>query len=146
LIKNKNMDNDIRPPDSVVRERLQEDIRSQYEKDLELALSQSMDDMHIYEQQMKDFEQAAMQQFEERKMQREKDVKPILALLERLARFDEKSRELLNILDPILVSYQNCVIDNYVFDEITYNYIVHFLKLVRLTEEQKRFLESIILC
>ncbi len=137
---------EVRPPDVVVRERLQEDTRSQFEKDLEFALSESMEDMQMYEEQMMKFEQDAMRQFEEKKEKREKEVQPIIFLLLRLAQVDNKSRQLLNILEPILVSYQNCAIDNYMFDQITYNYIVTSFKLIRLTEDQKNFLGSIILC
>lgn len=133
---------EVRNPDPVRREVLQEDTRPQWEKDLEEAMYLSLEDIDNKNKEQELFEQECMAEFIEKKEEREKNSTSVLSSLERLSKLDSKTKVLYDILEPILFSYKEGVIDSCSLDEETYNYIFASLRAVRLKQSDREFLQA----
>lgn len=131
-----------RNPDPVRREVLQEDLRPQWEKDLDEAIYQSMEefDSKIKEQDL--YEKECLSHFNQLKEEREKNADSIITSLERLAKLDSKTKDLYEILEPILFSYKEGVISHCELDENTFNSIFASLRSIRLKQSDREFLQS----
>jgi hypothetical protein len=144
---NDNNDENIRLPDEVKRETLIYDnnnnYNNNYDKELEDALYQSI---QLYEneiQKNEEFEQKIINQHSEEIKNRREILKPILFELNRIKNYDNKICKILEIIDPILDLYCGLVIEKYVMDNKTYDYIFNGLKKIRIDID---FLKSIIVC
>jgi hypothetical protein len=144
---NDNNDENIRLPDEVKRETLIYDnnnnYNNNYDKELEDALYQSI---QLYEneiQKNEEFEQKIINQHSEQIKNRREILKPILFELNRIKNYDNKICKILEIIDPILDLYCGLVIEKYVMDNKTYDYIFNGLKKIRIDID---FLKSIIVC
>jgi len=140
-------DETIRLPDEVKRETLLYDnnnnYNNNYDKELEDALYQSI---QLYEneiQKNEEFEQKIINQHSEQIKNRREILKPILFELNRIKNYDNKICKILEIIDPILDLYCGLVIEKYVMDNKTYDYIFNGLKKIRIDID---FLKSIIVC
>ena len=138
-----NNNNDVRLPDEVKSERLIFNYDNNYDKELEEALYQSIqlyeNETHKYEE----LEQKIIIQHSEEIQKRRDILKPILFELNRIKNYDNKICKILEIIEPILYSYCEFVIEKYVMDDIKYNYVFNGLKKIRINID---FLKSIIKC
>jgi hypothetical protein len=133
------MDNDdnIRPPDKVKRERL---IETNPWEEEEFEEEEFEEDIL---QNMLDYEKEIQKFFIEEKNRRKENFNVLLLKMKRLANYDKEVEEIYNIIDPIIESYCEQVIQYYEVDKITYERIFSVLSSIRIDTE---VLKQIILC
>ena len=133
---------DIRPPDQPKSERLLQDNRSDFDKQLDEALYQSIQ-LYQAEVQKHDLEQKFIQQQREEIEKRKNLVRPILFELNRIKKYDPKINNIFEMIEPILDSYCSLAFEDCSLDKQTYNTIFNGLRKIRINME---FLMSIIKC
>ena len=134
---------DIRPPDQSKRETLLQDNRSDFDKQLDEALYQSLQLYQDEVQKHEDLEQKFIQQQRQEIEKRKNLVRPILFELNRIRKYDVKIDEVFVMIDTILDSYCGLEFEECHLDEKTYNTIFNGLTKIRINIE---FLMSIIKC
>jgi hypothetical protein len=137
-------EDDIRPPDKVRRERLLDDPRPQDEQDMDEAIYQSIQDLEAINAEQKMLEQQLHESFMLKQQEREKEIKPILNTLIRLAPLDTKTAELLELLSPILYSYSEGLINFFCCSEEVYNTVFNNIRKIRLRPEDHEVLHRVI--
>ena len=134
---------DIRPPDEPKRETLLQDNRSDFDKQLDEALYQSLQLYQSEVQKYEDLEKKIIQQQKQEIEKRKNLVRPILFELNRIKKFDPKINNIFEIIEPILDSYCGLEFEECQLDNQTYNTIFNGLTKTRINME---FLMSIIKC
>ena len=134
---------DIRPPDEPKRETLLQDNRSDFDKQLDEALYQSLQLYQDEVQKHEDLEQKFIQQQRQEIEKRKNLVRPILFELNRIRKYDLKIDEVFVMIDSILDSYCGLEFEECQLDKQTYNTIFNGLTKIRINME---FLLSIIKC
>lgn len=141
---NFNEDN-IRPPDETVRERLLEDTRSDFEKQLDEAMYLSIQEItqqrHINEQ----YEDQLLKDYAKETDRRNELFKDFLFNLNKIRKFDKEIQEVHDIIDPIIDAYCGQYIQSYELDEETYDKIFNTLKKIRINQQTLYTLKIIIL-
>jgi hypothetical protein len=136
---------EVREADPVTREALQEAPRKdQWEIDMEEAMDRSLDDLEKQQAEQEEFERQCLASFKEEQERREKQVTPILQSLQRLATLDPKTKSLYEMLEPILFSYKEGLLNTVSLDEETLALIFLSLKSIRLREEDRLFLNMLL--
>jgi hypothetical protein len=136
-------EDDIRPPDKPKRETLLKDNRSNFDKQLDEALKQSLQLYQNEVQKYEDFEKKIIEQQNQEVKKRKELVKPILFELNRIRKYDTKMNEVFEILEPIFDSYCGLIIEECVLDNETYHTIFNGLTKTRINMD---VLMSIIKC
>jgi len=123
-----NIEEYIRPPDKVKKERLiwQEE---EFEEDIL--------------QNMVDYEKEIQKYFVEEKMRRKEIFNVLLFKMKKISNYDKEVEEIYNIIEPIIESYCEQVIQYYEVDKVTYERIFNIVSSIRIDKEP---LEKIILC
>jgi hypothetical protein len=123
-----NIEEYIRPPDKVKKERLiwQEE---EFEEDIL--------------QNMVDYEKEIQKYFVEEKMRRKEIFNVLLFKIKKISNYDKEVEEIYNIIEPIIESYCEQVIQYYEVDKVTYERIFNIVSSIRVDKEP---LEKIILC
>lgn len=134
---------DIRPPDEPKRETLLQDNRSDFDKQLDEALYESLQLYQAEVQKHEDLEKKFIQQQCEEIEKRKNLVRPILFELNRIRNYDQKLNNIYEIIEPILDSYCGLEFEECQLDKQTYNTIFNGLTKIRINME---FLMSIIKC
>jgi hypothetical protein len=136
---------EVREADPVRREALLEaPLRAQWEIDMEEAMEKSMEDLEKQQAEQEEFEKQCMASFREEQERREKQVAPILQSLQRLATLDSKTKSLYEMLEPILFSYKEGLLNTVSLDNETLALIFLSLKSIRLREEDRLFLNVLL--
>lgn len=130
----------IRPPDISRRETLLQDTKSDFDKQLEEALYQSL---QLYQNEVKKNEEYEQSINQEEIEHRKKFVHPILFELNRIRKYDSKINDIYEIIHPILELYCNLEYEKYTIDKQTYNTIINGLSRTRINID---VLLSIIQC
>ena len=136
-------EDDIRSPDIVKKEQLLHDNRSDFDKQIDEALYQSI---KLYETEIQKYEELEKQIIQEQnqEIKKRKDlVKPILFELNRIRKYDIKMNEIYEIIEPIIDSYCGLIIEECVLDNETYHTIFNGLTKTRINMD---VLMSIIKC
>jgi hypothetical protein len=132
--ENEHNDEEIRPPDDIIRERLIDynySYNNDYDYDnieLEMAINES-----IKEQQ--EYEKKRLEMLEKTRL-RVQTFKDVLFKIKKISMIDNKILKLYNIIEPIINSYCECKLDIYECDKDTYDTIFGTLKTIRLTESE----------
>jgi len=134
---------DIRPPDQPKSEQLLQDNRSDFDKQLDEALYESLQLYQDEVQKHEELEQKFIQQQREEIEKRKNLVRPILFELNRIRKYDLKIDEVFIMIDSILESYCGLEFEDCQLDKQTYNTIFNGLRKIRINME---FLMSIIKC
>jgi hypothetical protein len=134
----------VREADPVISEALLEDTRTQWEIDVEEAICRSMEDIESQNTEQDLYEKELLSHFNQQKQERAAKVDPVLAVLERLARVDSKTKYLLDFMEPILFSFKEGAIDHWFLDKETYLSIFQSLKSIRFRDEERKFLQEFI--
>jgi len=134
---------DIRPPDQPKSEQLLQDNRSDFDKQLDEALYESLQLYQDEVQKHEELEQKFIQQQREEIEKRKNLVRPILFELNRIRKYDLKIDEVFIMIDSILESYCGLEFEECQLDKQTYNTIFNGLTKIRINME---FLTSIIKC
>jgi hypothetical protein len=123
-----NIEEYIRPPDKVKKERLiwQEE---EFEEDIL--------------QNMVDYEKEIQKYFVEEKMRRKEIFNVLLFKMKKISNYDKEVEEIYNIIEPIIESYCEQVIQYFEVDKVTYERIFNIVSSIRVDKEP---LKKIILC
>jgi adenosine deaminase len=137
-------DNEVREPDEVYAEQLQEDTRSDYEKEMDEAIQLSLQELHQQQQMYALYEKQLMEEYAKETERRANIFKDLLFQLNRTAAFDKSTAELLNILTPIIEAYCSQTIEVFELDQTTYQKVFGALKKIRNTSTVAEVLQAII--
>lgn len=88
-------------------------------------------------------EEERVKQLVEKSNQRKNGTKNIMMILKRLSLLDVNVDVVNKIIEPILNDYNECVIDNYMFDKEIHSKIFTLLNSIRFKEIEKKLLETI---
>lgn len=137
--------NDIRPADGSKRELLQQDTRTEYEKQIEEAINLSS--MEYREKEIKNerFEEEIIANHYKVYNERKDQFSVFLFDLGKLIRFDKETKEIYEIIEPIIDSYCNQYIDKCELDEITYDRIFNALKGIRTNKKNIDHLANLLI-
>ena len=138
-------DDNIRPPDEVVKETLLEDTRSDFEKQLDEAMYLSMQEMKQQREINRQYEEQLLKEYADETKRRINLFKNFMSNLTRLSGFDKEVREIYNILDPIIESYCGQYIETCELDVESYDKIFDTLKKIRNDQQAFDTLKTIIL-
>lgn len=141
--ENEDYESNLRTPDKIKREKLME--YNDIDDELNNAISESINEYNNYIKKICNDEKQLMEDIENDKKKRREICDPILFELKKLSRFDNKIKEVYDILEPILDSYMSQYIEKYEFDKETTNYIFNTLSKLRIKRENIEILKTIIL-
>ena len=138
-------DDDIRNADEARSELLQQDTRTEYEKQIEEAINLSS--MEYREKEIKNemFEEEIIANYYKISNERRDLFREFLFDLGKLIRFDKETKEIYEIIEPIIESYCNQIIDNWELDEITYDRIFKALKSIRTNKKNIERLANLLI-
>jgi len=138
-------EDNIRPPDRVRTERLVEDTRSEFDKQLDKALYLSLQQIKAEQELYEQYEKNIFEQHIAVTNQRKEQFTKFLFDLNKLIRFDNEVREIYEILEPIIESYCDQYFDSCKIDEITFNKIFNIIKKIRTDSNAVEILKTIII-
>lgn len=138
-------DDDIRNADEARSELLQQDTRTEYDKQIEEAINLSS--MEYREKEIKNerFEEEIIANYYKVSNERRDLFREFLFDLGKLIRFDKETKEIYEIIEPIIESYCNQIIDNWELDEITYDRIFKALKSIRTNKKNIERLANLLI-
>jgi hypothetical protein len=139
------MEDNIRPADEVIRERLIEDTRSEFEKEMDNALDESMKELEEQQNIQDNYEKNLISDFINESMKRREIFEKLLFDLNKLIRYDKEVKEIYDVIEPIIDSYCNQYIEYVSFDEITHEKIFNILHKTRIDKVALNLLKNIIL-
>jgi hypothetical protein len=142
---NDQFEENIRPPDEVRRERLVEDNRDQFQKDLAQALLLSMEEMKKQQETYIDYEKKIMEDFIGETNNRKQIFCNFIINLNKLIRFDKEVKEIYEIIEPIIDAYCGQAFETCSLDIETYNKIFNLLKKIRTDQNAVDRLKNIII-
>lgn len=140
-----NKDDNIRAPDSTKVERLMEDTRSEYEKQIDEALYLSIQDFKQQEQIYKQFEDNILNEHNKIYNERKEQFMEFLFNLNKLIKLDKEIKEIYEIIEPIIDAYCAQYIKEYELDTITYNKIFKIIGNVRTSKNAIELLKKILI-
>ena len=125
----------IRPADGVKSELLHQDTRIEYEKELEEAINLSSMEYREKEIKNEKFEEEIIANYYKVSNERRDIFREFLFDLGKLIRFDKETKEIYEIIQPIIESYCDQFIEICELDEITYDRIFNALKSIRTNKK-----------
>ena len=138
-------DDDIRNADKTKTEILQEDTRSEYDKQIEEAINLSSMEYRENEIINNRFEEEIIANYYKISNDRKEQFREFLFDLGKLIRFDKETKEIYEIIEPIIDSYCNQFIDKCELDEITYDRIFKALKSIRTNKKNIERLANLLI-
>ena len=134
----------IRSPDEVKVERLLQDNRSEFDKQIDEAMYLSIQDFRDQEELYKNYEAEILKESLCISIERRGQFKGLLFDLSKLIRYDEDIKEIYNIIEPIIDSYCGQVITHYEFDNLTYDRIFKVIGNIRTHKENIDILKQLL--
>jgi len=138
-------EDNIRPPEQVVRETLLEDTRSDFEKQIDEAMYLSIQEIEHQREINRQYEEQLLKNFADETKRRIDLFKNFMTNMTKLSKFDREVREIYNILDPIIESYCDQYLNTCELDKGTYDKIFDTLKKIRNDQQALDTLKIIIL-
>ena len=135
---------EIRPPDEVIRERLVEDTRCEFQKQMDEALSLSMQDAINQEKIHQEYEEKLLIDHVKETNERREKFDKLLMDINKLIKFDRIIKEVYEIIEPIIYNYCQKYIETWETDEETYNTIFKTLSTLRTDKQAIELLKTII--
>ena len=135
---------EIRPPDEVIRERLVEDTRCEFQKQMDEALSLSMQDAINQEKIHQEYEDKILYEHVKESNERREKFDKLLMDINKLIKFDRIIKEVYEIIEPIIDNYCQKYIETWETDEETYNTIFKTLSTLRTDKKAIELLKTII--
>ena len=135
---------DIRPPDEVIRGQLIEDNKSNDDKEIEEAIHLSLQELNKEKISQIKYEEEIMNNYTNEVNRRKEIFKDFLFHLNKISKFDKEISTIYDIIEPIIESYCNQMIDKCELDKITYDKIFNTLKNIRNTKLVIEVLRTII--
>ena len=143
---NTNFNENIRIPDEVKKERLCQDNRSNFEKEMEEmeeAIKCSLQEHEEIAKNYEDFEDKLINEYLLETNKRRDTFKSILFDLSKLIKYEQNIKEIYEIIEPIIDAYCSQYIQNYEIDEITYNRIFKVIGTIRTDKKNIELLKTI---
>ena len=140
-----NKEDNIRAPDKTKVERLMEDSRSEYEKQIDEALYLSIQDFKQQEQIYKKYEDEILNEHIKISNERKEQFRGFLFDLNKLIRLDKEVKEIYEIIEPIIDAYCAQYIKEYELDSLTYNKIFKIIGNVRTNKNAIELLKKILI-
>lgn len=151
------MDNEeIRPPDEVKRERLiqydsdEDKYPYEYEKfnenddEIQKAISISLQEHEILQQKHIDYENKWYQEYYEMTKDRFNKFDKLLNDLLRVSKYDKSTKEIYEIVEPIVYNFCKGYISYYEFDNETHKKIFDCIESIRTDKNAILFLREIL--
>jgi hypothetical protein len=138
-------DDNIRAPDEVKYERLVEDNRTDFEKQMDEALYTSMEDFKKQQEIYDNYEEELKKEYLNEVIKRREKFKLFILDLNKLIKFDKEIKEIYNIIEPIIDNYCTQYIEICKIDIITYDKIFETLNKTRANKQGLEFLKTIII-
>ena len=138
-------DEEIRSPDEVKRERLIQDNRCEFQKQMDEALYLSLQEIKQQEEISQNYEEEIIKNFYNELQKRKDSFSNLLMDLNRLIKFDKDIKEIYEIIEPIIDSYCNQYIEVVELDLITYENIFKVIGTVRTDKKNIELLKTILL-
>lgn len=135
---------EIRPPDEVIRERLVEDTRCEFQKQMDEALSLSMQDAINQEKINQEYEDKILYEHVKETNERREKFNKLLMDINKLIKFDRIIKDVYEIIEPIIDNYCQKYIETWETDEETYNTIFKTLSTLRTDKQAIELLKTII--
>ena len=137
-------DEQIRPPDEVISERLVEDTRCDFQKQMDEALRLSMQEVINQEKMNQAYEDEIVNNYLKETTERREKFGKLLMDISKLIKFDTKIKEVFEIIDPIIFTYCEQHIEIWETDEETYEKIFKNLSTIRTDKTAIEILKTII--
>jgi hypothetical protein len=138
-------DEDIRPPDEVKREQLIEDTRSEFQKQMDEALSLSLQEAKQQQEISLQYEEEIIKNYHFELNKRKEAFKQLLFDLNKLIKFDKDIKEIYEIIEPIIESYCSQYIEYTALDSITYDKIFKVIGAIRTNKNNIELLKTILI-
>lgn len=138
-------DDNIRPPDEIIREQLLEDNRSDFEKEIDEAAYLSKKEFEEIINRENEYEKHIIQDYIELVNIVKDKFNPLLNDLKRLSKLDDELGEIYDIIEPIIDSYCSQMIKFVEFDDTTYNRIFRVLGTIRTDKKCIEELKNVII-
>lgn len=139
------IEDNIRPPDEVRSERLLEDTRSDFEKEIDEAIYLSYQDTKNQDEIYRKYEEQILQEYNNEVNRRKEIFTKFIFDLNRLIKIDKDVKEIYDIIEPIIDSYCLQYFQECELDEITYEKIFKLLSKIRTDKSAVEILKTIII-
>jgi hypothetical protein len=140
---NTNFNENIRRPDEFKKEKLCQDNRSNFEKEMEEMEEAIKCSLQEHEEISKNYEDKLINEYLLETNKRKDNFKSILFDLSKLIKYDQNIKEIYEIIEPIIDAYCSQYIKNYEIDEITYNRIFKVIGTIRTDKKNIELLKTI---
>ena len=140
-----NDDNNIRAPDIVKVDRLMEDTRSEYEKQMDEAIYLSIQEFKKQDEDNQKYEDDLINEHIKTVNERNDLFRVLLFDLNKLIRLDKDMKEIYEIIEPIIDSYCRQCINQCEIDALTYDRIFKVIGNVRTNKNAIELLKKIII-
>jgi len=140
--------NDIentRGPDKVIKERLLDDDRSEFEKQTDEALYLSLQELKEQEEINSIYEDEIINTYTNETRNRKELFRELLFDLNKLTKFDKDIKEIYEIIEPIIDTYCGQFINFCELDEETYDNIFKIVGTVRTNKKNIEALKTILI-
>jgi len=140
--------NDIentRAPDKVIKERLLDDDRSEFEKQTDEALYLSLQELKEQEEINSIYEDDIINTYTNETRKRKELFRELLFDLNKLTKFDKDIKEIYEIIEPIIDTYCGQFINFCELDEETYDNIFKIVGTVRTNKKNIEALKTILI-
>ena len=144
-VKEYNFDNEVRPPDLVINERLIEYNMNNHDKQLYEALYLSMKELDNQEKMNEIYEKEIINNFIIETVKRREKFQQFMLKINKLIKFDKDIKEIYEIIEPIIYAYCEQQISTFELDKVTHNKIFKTLSSIRIQTETIILLKTIIL-
>jgi hypothetical protein len=141
-------ENDIRPPDNVIREQLIPSVKNIYDEEieeLEKALQISIQENLAQQELYNSYEKFVMEEYEMEKKARIDKFKDLLFDLNKLSKYDKEIKNIFEIIEPIIDSYCNQIFEFQQLDKNLYENIFLSLSKIRTNKKNIENLKSILI-
>jgi hypothetical protein len=140
-----NDDNNIRAPDSVKVDRLMEDTRSEYDKQIDQAMYLSIQEFKKLEEINEKYEEEIINEHIKLINERKEIFRGFLFDLNKLIRHDKDIKEIYEIIEPIIDSYCVNYINQFEIDTLTHDRIFKIIGNIRTDKNAMELLKKIII-
>ena len=136
---------EIRPPDEVKRERLIDDNRCEFQKQMDEALYLSLQEIKQQEEISRQYEEKIIKIYNDEIQKRKETFINLLMDLNKLIKFDKDIKEIYEIIEPIIESYCAHYTEIIELDDVTYEKIFKVLGTIRTNKNNIELLKTILI-
>ena len=140
-----NDNNNVRAPDKTKKEKLLQDARSEYEKQMDKAMYFSIQDFKKQQEINENYENTIINEHIKITNERKELFRGFLFDLNKLIRLDKEIKEIYEMIEPIIDSYCGQYISHYEIDSETYDRIFKVIGNVRTNKNNIELLKKIII-